>query len=260
MINNSYLLGLFGGTASFAPSTTTAATLKQASRKQPTPPWSTTVEAPKADALVRAALGGRKFINEDAARLDVKTASADYRKLFALYQGLDTLNALVNRSSTKGVGGLEQAQLDKRFSSGLAEITSWLSTSEFDAIRVVQGTSKMTSKTTAAVLRDSANSITGPIHEGSIDTPVAAFQGDTRFSITIRVPVGITDSQTTAVPIDLADMGATPRTLDNVLTHINGKLEAAGFQTRVGREQIKAEARTIQVNGKPVTLPAGPDK
>ena len=260
MINNSYLLGLFGGTASFAPSTTTAATLKQASRKQPTPPWSTTVEAPKADALVRAALGGRKFINEDAARLDVKTASADYRKLFALYQGLDTLNALVNRSSTKGVGGLEQAQLDKRFSSGLAEISSWLSTSEFDAIRVVQGTSKMTSKTTAAVLRDSANSITGPIHEGSIDTPVAAFQGDTRFSITIRVPVGITDSQTTAVPIDLADMGATPRTLDNVLTHINGKLEAAGFQTRVGREQIKAEARTIQVNGKPVTLPAGPDK
>lgn len=260
MINNSYLLGLFGGTASFAQDTTTTATLRQAARKQPTPPWSTTLEAPKADALVRAALGGRKFINEDAARLDVNTASADYRKLFALYQGLDTLNALVNRSATKGVGGLELAQLDKRFSAGLAEIGSWLSASEFDAIRMVQGTSKMTSKTTAAVPRDSARSITGPIHEGSVDTPVAAFQGDTRFSITIKVPVGITDSQTTAVPIDLADMGATPRTFDNVLTHINGKLEAAGFQTRVGREQIKAEARVIQVNGKPVTLPAGPDK
>lgn len=260
MINNSYLLGLFGGTASFAPDTTTTAILRQAARKQPTPPWSTAVEAPRADALVRAALGGRKFINEDAARLDVKTASADYRKLFALYQGLDTLNALVNRSATKGVGSLELAQLDKRFSAGLAEIGSWLSASEFDDIRMVRGTSKMTSKTTAAVPRDSARSITGPIHEGSVDTPVAAFQGDTRFSITIKVPVGITDSQTTAIAIDLADMGATPRTLDNVLTHINGKLEAAGFQTRLGREQIKAEARVIQVNGKPVTLPAGPDK
>lgn len=260
MINNSYLLGLFGGATSFAPDATTTATLRQAARPQPTPPWSTTVEAPKADALVRAALGGRKFINEDAARLDVKTASADYRKLFALYQGLDTLNALANRTATKGVGDLELAQLDKRFSAGLAEIGSWLSASEFDAIRMVQGTSKMTSKTTAAVPRDSARSITGPIHEGSVDTPVAAFQGDTRFSITIKVPVGISDSQTTAVAIDLADMGATPRTLDNVLIHINGKLEAAGFQTRLGREQIKAEARTIQVNGKPVTLPAGPDK
>nr|WP_221247862.1 transcriptional regulator [Brevundimonas basaltis] len=253
-------MGLFGGTASFAPAPTTTAALSQAARKQPTPPWSTTVEAPKADALVRAALGGRKFINEDAARLDVKTASADYKKLFALYQGLDTLNALVNRSGTKGVGALELAQLDKRFSAGLTEIGAWLSTSEFADIRMVQGTSKMTSKTTAAVLRDSANSITGPIHEGSVDTPVAAFQGDTRFSITIKVPVGIADSQTTAVPIDLADMGATPRTLDNVLLHINGKLDAAGFQTRVGREQIKAEAKIIQVNGKPVTLPAGPDK
>ena len=151
-------------------------------------------------------------------------------------------------------------QLTKRFSSGLTEIGSWLSSAEFDDIRMVQGASKMTSKTTAAVPRDSARSITGPIHEGSVDMPVAAFQGDTRFSITIKVPVGLTSSQTTAVPIDLADMGATPRTLDNVLVHINGKLEAAGFQTRLGREQIKADAKTIQVNGKPVTLPAGPDK
>jgi hypothetical protein len=65
---------------------------------------------------------------------------------------------------------------------------------------------------------------------------------------------------TTTVPIDLADMGSTPRTMDAVLSHINGKLEAGGFQTRIGREQIKSEARTVQVNGKPVTLPAGPDK
>ncbi len=261
MIDNSYLLGLFGGGAAPMPlNTATAAALGRAARQQPTPPWSTSVEPPKPDALVRAALGGRKFINEDAAQLDVKNASADYRKLFALYQGLDTLNALVNRARTKGVSQLELTQLNKRFSAGLAEIGSWLSAADFDAIRLVQGTSKMTSKTTAAVPRDSARSLTGPIHEGSIDSPVAAFQGDVRFSITIRVPVGIDDSQTTAVPIDLADMGSTPRTLDNVLSHINGKLEAAGFQTRIGREQIKAEAKTLQVNGKTVTLPAGPDR
>ena len=260
MIDNSYLLGLFGGAAPMAPNPATTTALRDAARKQPTPPWSSSVEPPAPDALVRSALGGRKFINEDAAQLDVKSASADYRKLFALYQGLDTLNALVNRSATKGVSSLELSQLTKRFTSGLTEIGSWLSGAEFDAIRMVQGTSAMTSKTTAAVPRDSARSVTGPIHEGSIDTPVAAFQGDTRFSITIKVPVGITDSQTTAVPIDLADMGATPRTLDNVVIHINNKLEAAGFDTRFGREQIKAEPRTIQVNGKTVTLPAGPDR
>ena len=259
MINNSHLLGLFGGTAPLALDPT-AASLNRASRRQPTPPWSPDAEAPKQDALVRSALAGRRLINEDGAQLDVKSASADYRKLFALYQGLSTLNALANRSGTKGVSSLELAQLNRRFSSGLAEIGSWMASSEFDAVRMVQGTSKSISKTTAAVPRDSARSVIGPVHEGSADTPVAAFQGDTRFSVTIKVPVGVSSYQTTAVPIDLADMGATPRTLDNVVNHINGKLEAAGFATRFGREQIKAEPRTMQVNGKPVTLPAGPDQ
>ena len=260
MINNSYLLGLFGGSAPMAADTSMAALLNRTTRKQPTPPWSTNVEPPKQDALVRAALGGRKFINEDAAQLDVKTASADYRKLFALYQGLDTLNALVNRAATKGVSSLEMTQLSRRFTSGLGEIGSWLTAAGFDDLRMVQGASKTTSKTTVAVPRDSAISITGPIHEGSIDTPVTAFQGDTRFSVTIREPVGISGSQTTEVAIDLADMGSTPRTLDNVVRHINGELEAGGFETRLGREQIKAEPRTMQVNGRTVTLPDGPDR
>ncbi|MFA4894388.1 transcriptional regulator [Brevundimonas sp.] len=259
MINNSYLLGLFGGTATDTTSTYTTAAL-QAAKKQPTPPWSSTVVAPKQDALVRAALGGRKLINEDAAQLDMKSAPADYRKLFALYQGLDTLNALTNRAATKGVSSLELAQLNKRFSAGLAEVGSWMSAAAFEDIRMVQGTAKSISKTTAATPRDSAVSVTGPIHEGALSTPVVAFEGDVRFNITIKVPVGITDSLTTAVPIDLAGLGAKPRTMDNVLEFINTQLQTAGFATRVGREQIKAEPKTVQVNGKPVTLPAGPDK
>jgi len=259
VINNGYLLGLFGGASANTLPPAIGAALNRAARKQPTPPWSSTVEAPKQDVLVRAALGGRRFINEGAAQLDLASASPDYRKLFALYQGLDTLNALTNRSAAKGVSALELTQLGKRFGAGLAEVGSWLSAADFDAMRLVQGTSRSSSKTTAAVPRDSAVSITGPVHEGSVDTPVAAFLGDTRFSITIKTPVGVTDSLTTAVPIDLADLGSRPRTLDNVLEHINKQLELAGFQTRIGRQQIKVEPKTVQVNGKPVTLPAGPD-
>ncbi|MES2860967.1 MAG: transcriptional regulator [Pseudomonadota bacterium] len=258
-VNNSYLLGLYGG--SYDPSTSAALTSAITKKAQPTAPWSSSVQAtaPKPDALVRAALGGRSFVNEDAAQLDVQGASADYRKLFALYQGLDTLNALANRASTKGLSATELAMVQKRFASGLSEIGAYVGKADFEALRLVQGTSSSLSKMTAAVPRDSANSITGPIHEGALSTPVAAFAGDTRFAITIKVPVGLS-TQTTSVPIDLADMGSTPRTIDAVLSHINDKLQAAGFQTRIGRDQIKAEPKTVQVNGKPVTLPAGPDK
>ncbi len=258
-INNGYLLGLFGG--SYDPSTSAAVTTAVTRKRQPTAPWSTqgSASAPAPDALVRAALGGRKFVSEDAAPVDVKGASADYAKLFALYRGLETLNALANRASVKGLGNTDLGLIQKRFASGLAEIGAYVGKTELEGLRLVQGTSSSLSKTTAAVPRDSANSVTGPVHEGSIDSPVAAFAGDTRFSITIRVPQGL-GSVTATIPIDLADLGSTPRTLDAVLGHINGKLEAGGFQTRIGRDQIKAEARTVQVNGKPVTLPAGPDK
>ena len=256
-INNSYLLGLYGG--SYDASSSSAVSSALTKKAQPTAPWSTSVAAPKADALVRAALGGRKLINEDAAKIDVPGASGDYKKLFAMYQALETLNAVVNRAGTKGVSASESSLLAKRFASGMAELSSYLGTADFEGVRMVQGTTSAVSKTTAAVPRDSAISITGPIHEGSLETPVAAFQGDVAFDITIRVPAGLS-STTTTVPIDLAQMGSTPRTMDNVTAYINGQLEAGGFSTRIGREKIAAEVKTVQVAGKPVTLPAGPDK
>lgn len=255
MINNSYLLGLYGMTDWASTSTTSAASTAAARKAQPTAPWSAAYNVPKPDELVRTAMAGRRIVDENAAQLDVKGASSDYRKLFALYQGLETLNAINNRAGVKGVGSTEMALLAKRFSSGLTEVGSYVSATDLNAVRLVQGTTSSLSKSTSGVPRDNSSSITGPIHEGSPDSVVAAFSGDVAFGITIR-QLGVT----TTVPIDLADMGSTPRTLTNVLEHINGKLETTGFNTRIGREQIKAEPRTITANGKTVTLPTGPDR
>lgn len=256
MIDNSYLLGLFGGTTTSVSGSSTLSTLQtQAARKQPTPPWSTDAVVPAQDALVRAALGGRRIVDEGAAKLDLKGASADYRKLFALYQGLDTLNALGNRAAVRGVGATEQSLLAKRFAAGLAEIGAYLTAAEFENLRLVQGVSSSTSKTTAGVPRDSADSVTAPVHEGSLDEPVAAFAGDVKFDMALK---RINDSVT--VSIDLAEMGSAPRTLDNTLAYINGKLEAAGVETRMGREAVKAEPKTIKVGDKTVELPAGAER
>lgn len=255
MINNSYLLGLYGVTDWATSSESSSAVTTSVRNAQPTAPWNPSYNVPKPDELVRTAMAGRRIVDENAAQLDVKGASSDYRKLFALYQGLDTLAALNDRAGVKGVGATELALLAKRFSSGLDEVGTYVGKTELNAVRMVQGTTSALSKSTGGVPRDNANSITGPIHEGSPDSVVAAFSGDVAFGITIR-QLGVT----TTVPIDLADMGATPRTLSSVLEHINGQLEAAGFNTRIGREQIKAEPRTISANGKTVTLPVGPDR
>ncbi len=255
MINNSYLLGLYGVSADTAYALNAASSGTTARKTQPTAPWAIGVKVAEADSIVRAALAGRRLINEDAARLDLPGASSDYRRLFALYQGLNSLVALANRAGERGVGTSEAAQIRNRFDSGLSEVGDYLRTAGFSDIRMVQGVSSATAKTTAAVPRDATRIVTRPVHDGSLTASVAAFAGDVQFDITIG-----TLSGDNTISIDLADMGGQTRTLDNVIAHINGKLTDAGVATRFGRENVTGEPRTVKVGTKTITLPARSDQ
>jgi hypothetical protein len=254
MIDNSYLLGLFGGTSTFSSGGLSGTSALATRKAQPTPPWSSGAVVPEQDALVRSALGGRRLIDENAAKLDVASASEDYRRLFALYQGLESLNALANRAGVKGVSSTELSLITKRFDQGLKEISSYVASAPLTDVRLVAGVTESISKTSAGVRRDSAISITSPIHEGDIASPVTAFEGDVVIDINVK---RLNDTHT--VRIDLSEMGGAPRTLGSVTAHINDKLQAAGLETRIGRERQAAEVRTLQVGGRTVTLPAGPD-
>ena len=74
--------------------------------------------------------------------------------------------------------------------------------------------------------------------------------GAGHFDITVK-RLGVTHT----VSIDLADLGAQPRTIGNVVNLINGKLQAESVVTRFSVHRTTAPPRTIQANGKPVTLP-----
>lgn len=255
VINNSHLLGLYGAQPDTVSAFGGARSTPVPRRTQPTAPWAIDVKAVEPDALVRTALSERRLINEGAARLDLAGASTDYRKLFALYQGLNSLNALAGRAGERGVGSSEVALIQKRFEAGLSEVGDYLRTASFDGIRMVQGTSSTTAKTTAAVARDVTRIVTRPVHDGALSSSVAAFEGEVAFDITIGTVGG--DRR---VAINLVDMGAAARTLDDVVAHINGKLAQAGVVTRFGREKVNGEPRTIQLGARTVTLPPRPDQ
>lgn len=252
-INNSYLLALYGMNGGFSGTGGSGAT----ARKQPTPPWSSAAGVPEQSALLRGALAGRRLINESSAKLDLASASSDYRKLFAVYQGLQSLQALADRAGVKSLSSSELALVEKRFQSGLAEVSSYLGQAKLDGVRLTAGTVSATSKSTAAVQRDSAISQTAPIHEGNLSDPVSAFAGDVAFNISIRAKA---TGAVTQVAIDLSEMGTDPRTLPAVVGFINTKLEAAGVETRMGTKRIPAEPRILNVNGKSIELPAGADR
>ncbi len=72
-----------------------------------------------------------------------------------------------------------------------------------------------------------------------------AFQGDVKFSMKVRLP----NKVETTVNFDLAEMGATPRTMNNVVKYLNDKLGSTGFRTRFAVEKISGADKTTEVNG-----------
>lgn len=251
MINNSYLLGLFGVPASTSGTGSSSSATTPPRKTQPTAPWSNPAAASKPSDLVRSALAGRRLINENAVDIDLAGASADYNKLFALYRGLETLAALADRAGERGLSAIELSQTAKRFSSGLQEVSDWLSAAKFEDINVVQGVSTTKQKSTAGIEKTNTTFTTQPIHQGGLAEPVAAFAGDVRFTMTVGAQ---------AIDIDLAEMGDTPRTFGAVTQFMNQKLADAGVNTRVSYDQIPGEPKTVKVGENTITLPAGADR
>lgn len=259
-IDNSVLLSYLQartGQTSLGLTGVAGATASSLAKKSPTPPWLNTAQkAPEATALVRSLLAGRDLIDEEGTQLDVKGASEDYRKLFALHQGLAGLQALAKRADAKGLSASELANLQKAFDRGLAEVSTYVDAAQFDQLRMTQGDAANRARMSVGVPRASSPSyVTPPLHSGSSGVPVAAFQGDVAFDLTVK---RVNSSQT--VHFDLNEMGSTPRTMGAVVQYMNSKLEADGFTTRFSVEKIAGQAKTMQVSGRTVTISPAVDQ
>jgi hypothetical protein len=73
-----------------------------------------------------AALSGGKFIDESAAKLDLPGANSDYKKLFTLFQGLNTLSGLVDQIKAPKISTYDQAKIRTAFDRGLKEVLAYL--------------------------------------------------------------------------------------------------------------------------------------
>ncbi|HEX7760639.1 MAG TPA: hypothetical protein VF459_14120 [Caulobacteraceae bacterium] len=220
----------------------------------PTPPWDVSSGAPRESTLVQNALAGLPFINQNAAQLDMPGASSDYRNLFSLYQGLNSLYGLADQASGATVSSYQLAQYQKAFASGMTQVTSYVNGLDLDTIRLSQG-SVGTSTATAGVPNQPTTYVTKTLHSGTSTEAVDAFQGAVQFDITVQrgknTPIDI--------PIDLSQMGTQTRSMSNVVSYINSQLSAAGVFTRVATDRIAGAPQVIKVGNSSVTLPATKD-
>lgn len=216
----------------------------------PTPPWDTKSVAPKASELVKQALAGRRFIDEGAAQLDLPGASADYKKLFSLYQGLNALTGLADRANTAGVSATEKARLASIFAKGLSEIATYTDKLKLADMRITRGDTMITNKSAVGTPKAVYAYKTGTVHTGGQADPVAAFQGAVEFKMTV-----VRGKVTKDITINLAEMTGD-RTMGAVTSFINDKLAAEGLTTRFAVERTPGEKRVVEMNGTKVTLPA----
>ncbi|MBO9560232.1 MAG: hypothetical protein J7515_16810 [Caulobacter sp.] len=256
--DSSILLGYYqaktAGLAANATATTGSSTATTASGKKavPSAPWTTMTSEPS--DLVKAALNGRKFVDETAAVAASPTISGDYKKLFAAYQALNTLSAIANRSSEKGVTDSEIKRLQSVFSKGLNEVNSYVQNLSTDGMRLTTGAVMTSDKSTVGVPKSNYNYVTNTIYSGQLDDEVPAFKGAVSFTMNVKKFGVATD-----VTMDLSEMGSTPRTMSNVVTFFNDKLKAAGFDTQFAVNRTVGAERTTTVNGQTVKLPATGD-
>jgi hypothetical protein len=244
----SYYQARTGQTATLAVG---GATLGGKPKYAPTPPWATDSGAARAPALVKRAMTGQRIVDEGAAKLDLAGASSDYKKLFALFQGLNTLYGLGERLQGQGLSTTEKNRIADIFTRGLTEVSTYTDKVKLEQMRLTRGETMISDKSSVGVPRARYQYDTGKLHSGAPSDAVAAFQGAVAFDISVK-----RGTVTHNIAIDLSQMGGATRTMGAVASFINGKLEAEGLQTRFSVVRTPGEPRKITTGDTTVTLPA----
>ncbi len=220
----------------------------------PTAPWATNSGAPRASALVETVMQGRRFIDENAATLDLPGASADYKKLFSLFQGLNALTGLAERMGQRGVTDAEKTKIEKLFTKGLTETVAYADSVKMEGIRLTRGEAMLSDKTKVGVPRANYTYTTATVHEGNSTEAVPQFAGAASFTISVKKLSG-----TQNINIDLSEMTGT-RSMSSVATFINSKLSDAGVISRFSTSRTPGEPKVVTTGNTKVTLPATSDK
>jgi hypothetical protein len=234
-----------------------------AAANAPAAPWSTG-DTPSVSTAVQNALDGQTLIDPSASTLSAPAGSSaqDYKNLFALYQGLNTLEDLAQTASTTSSTSaptISTAQLQTAFASGMSQVNSFLNSSPFQAFNMVPGKVSTSEQSTVGVANGASQSFTtGVIYTGDSASAVPAFQGDVQFTVSVASKYAPAGTAPTDVNIDLSGMGTATRTMNNVVSYINQQLNAAGVFSTFSVASLGNATVNTFVNGQATTTTGQP--
>lgn len=211
------------------------------------PVWTPGV-SPSVEALIQRALSAKPFFDVGAKLYSDLGATGDYRRLFALYSGLTTLQALAGRMEDESLSKAQQSQTLAQFARGMTELEAFFLQQQFEDIRLAQGDRVDAAQTTLAMPAKSEDYVTGVIHRGGLYEKVSGLDPNAHFTIVATSAAGTRRE----VAIDLSQMGSAPRTLGSVVSFINGRLAAAGAASRLETVDQTPKTNTLVIGGRTI--------
>ena len=196
--------------------------------------------------LVERALTGKAFFDTDAKLYTDLGATGDYKRLFALHTGLQTLSALTSKAGEEGLSKAQLAQVQAAFAGGLEELKQFFAAQQFEDVRFAQGDRVNEAQTTLA-LQSRMRRLRYAIHASRrrLYDKVPGLPNDAEFQIVATSAGGTVRN----VNIDLSEMGSVTRSLGNIISFINGKLSAAGASSRLEASDVTPKTQTIVIAG-----------
>jgi hypothetical protein len=263
-VSSAMVSALFGGTSSTSTSGVSAdllaawavtkagigvdkATATQDPNAPLAPVWTPGI-SPSDETLIQRALTNKSFFDTGSKLYSDLEATGDYRRLFALYSGLTTLNALAGRAGDETLSSLQQRQTLAQFSRGMTELQAFFAQQQFEDMRLAQGDRVDAAQTTMALPSKTEDYVTPIIHRGGLYDKISGLDANAQFEIVATSASGTVRN----VSIDLSQMGSVSRTLGNVVSFINGKLSAAGASSRLEAVDQTPKTNVIMIGGQKI--------
>jgi len=197
------------------------------------PPWDPRGEVTALDAVRRSVLANGRFFDSEASAFSDLNVSEDEKKLYAMFTGVRALQSLAAPGTERNASATDMAFWNKRFQEGLGQMSEFFADLDLEEVSVLPDKQLTKAESEVAVSRGFSEYTTGIVHKGPADEEAAAFAGDVQFDISVRKNGADID-----IGIDLAEMGATPRTMGNVTSFINAKLEEQDIVTRFSSVRV----------------------
>lgn len=224
--------------------------IRQRSTLDVIPPWILSQYTPTDETTTRGkAFASGPLVNPNDATFDKEGVPETTKKLFAAYQALERLNALVDYAGTKQ--GLTQlTSLEKRFEGWAGEIRSYIDGNKFDNLMLLAGIESASIKSSIARLRaDPVDLALGlPIQSVYVGNRVSSVRADPipRVTGTETFTMSVTkNGATTDLTVDLSLAASTK--IDDVAAYMSDVLEDAGFGARVQVERKKEDFYALEV-------------